>query len=181
MRPIHSRWTLVAATVVVAATVAGCGNTDVDATTGLSPEIDRLIDQEATEAQRIYLEDGVVSPAEREAAFLAMVTCLNDNGVEVTDYTLRNDGETIQTTSDLEDDVEEQIVKECRAEEYQVVAIVFREQNAPSAQDETEWLQQAADCMREQGVEPPDNATLDDLLAVDPLVAGRCYDTARGR
>lgn len=177
MRQTQSRWTLVVA-AVLATTVAGCGSDVV--TTGLSPEIGRLVD-EATDAQKPYLEDGVVTPAEREAAFLAMKACMEDNGVEITDYTLRDDGETIQTASDLDDAAEERIVKDCRAEEYMVVAAVFREQNAPSGQEEAEIIQLAADCMREQGLETPESPTLDDLLAIDPLVGGRCYDAARGR
>lgn len=179
MRSTHLRWTLVVATVVVAVTAAGCGS-EADTTAGLSPEIARLIDQEATESQRPYLEDGVVTPSEREAAFFAMVACMKGNGVDVTDYTLRNDGETIRTMTDLDDAAEEQVVEDCRSEEYFVVAAVFREQNAPSAQDEVEWVRQAAACMRDQGIEPPEDPTLEDLLAIDPLMAGNCYDAARG-
>lgn len=174
------RWALVLVAVVMAATVVGCGTHEPTAT-GLSPEINRLIAEEATEAQHPYLEDGVVSPAEREGAFLAWVACVEGNGVEVLDYTLRDDGETISTTSNLDDAAEERVIEDCRREEYRVVAIVFREQNARSAQEEADWVQQTTDCMREQGAEAPDSATLDDLLAVDPLIAGRCYDAARGR
>jgi len=180
MKLTTQRWALVLVTVVMAAAVVGCDSDEVT-TTGLSPEINRLIAEEARDAQRAYLEDGVVSPAEREGAFFAWVACIESNGVEVLNYTLRDDGETIETTSNLDDAEEEIVVEECRKEEYRVVAIVFREQNAPSAQEETDWVRQAADCMREQGVDPPDSATLDDLLAVDPLAAGRCYDAARGR
>ena len=50
-------------------------------------QIQAVIDQ-AGPSQLPFLADGVVTPAERERAFLNAVTCAADQGVEVYDYTL---------------------------------------------------------------------------------------------
>ncbi len=169
--------------LAVAVLLVGCGGTD---TTGPpaqgQQEIDRLIADEATEAQRPYLEDGVVTAAEREAAFLSYVSCLEDSGIEVKDYFLKpRGGETLSMSSDVLDNATvEEVNDDCREQHYRVTAIVFSTQNAPTAQEEAQWLLEVIECLRKRGFDVPDGATRDDLIDIAPLESSECYDAAEG-
>ena len=146
------------------------------------PPIADIIALEGTEAQAPYLADGEVTPAEREAAFLAMVACMKERGVEVTDYELQpRGGESIFVASDLPEEAEDRVVRECRQEYYLAVAAVYARQHGPTAEEEAREAKRIAECMRERGVDVPDGLTFLEMNDIDPFQAGMCYEAIRDR
>jgi len=144
-------------------------------------EIARLIADEATEEQRPYLEDGIVTPAEREAAFFAYLDCLEASGIEVLDYSLQPlGGDGVQTTSDLEAGTRTRVSWNCRERFYGVISQVFGLQNKPTAEKEAEFVRKAGECLRELGFDIPDGATRDDLKSIAPDESFDCLDEAEG-
>jgi len=147
----------------------------------LVQEIERMISEEATETQRLHLEDGIVTAAEREAAYLAYLACLEDNGIEILWYELKPTGDTLRgDKGDLSEAAEEQASLACRTEHYKVVGMVFVEQNGPSAEQEADWWREAGECMRELGHDVPVDPTKYELMEIDDFAALDCYDEAAG-
>lgn len=77
--------------------VAACGSSAQDDTTAATAlpwvenDVAALI-AESTPSQRPYLEDGTVTPAERERAFLDFLDCMSAEGLTTTEYELRPEG-----------------------------------------------------------------------------------------
>lgn len=175
--------------VLVAVLLCCCGN-GTDTGSGLpaqrqqeiAAEVARLIADESTEEQRPHLQDGVVTPAEREAAFLAWVDCLEANGIDVASYYLRpRGGEGLNMSSEVLDDATvEETNEDCRVQQYKVVGQVFTYQNEPTAQEKAQWLRETADCLREKGFEVPDGPSFDEAVEIAPIEALRCHDLAAG-
>lgn len=141
------------------------------------PSIADIIALEGTDEQAPYLADGEVTAAEREAAFLAMAACVKERGVEVTGYELDpRGGEYVEVSSDLPEEAEDRIVKECRQQYYLAVAAVYARQHGPTAEEETAEAERIAECMRERGVDVPDGLTFLELNDIDPFQAGLCYE-----
>ena len=171
-------WALV---LVVSVTACGRGLSPVstDQDDG-GPSIEEIIELEATESQAPYLADGDVTPAEREAAFLAWVTCMESQGVVVTDYSLDpHGGETINVDSAFPEDLQDRIVTQCRQEHYLVVAAVYTRQHGLTQAEEAEQAERIAQCMRDRGVDVPEGLTFLQLQDIDPFQAGLCYETVR--
>jgi len=169
---------------VVAVLLAGCSDgkdTTADLPLTRQQWIAQLIAEGGSEAERPYLEDRVVTEAEREAAYLAYLDCLEAKGIEVLSYELKPDGDTIHADpGDLDEAAEDELHDGCRAEHYNVVGIVFVEQNAPTAEQEAEWWREAGECMRDLGYDIPDDPTMVDLMEIAPFEASDCYDEAAG-
>ena len=174
MRPRIPWW------VTTAMLAAACTGGSVPASTGPAddgPSVAEIIALEGTEAQAPYLADGKVTPAEREAAFLAMAACMEDRGVEIVDYDLRpRGGERIEVASELPDDEEDRVVRECRHEYYLAVAAVYARQYGPTAEEEAREAERIAECMRERGVDVPEGLTFEEMHDLDPFQAGMCYE-----
>ena len=174
MRPRILWW------VTTAMLAAACTGGSPPASTGPvddGPSVAEIIALEGTEAQAPYLADGEVTPAEREAAFLAMAACMEDRGVEIVDYDLRpRGGETIEVQSELPDDEEDRVVRECRQEYYLAVAAVYARQHGPTAEERAREAERIADCLRDHGVDVPDGLTFEEMYDLDPRQAGLCYE-----
>jgi len=172
---------LAVATLVV---VGGCGDTDTatDPRAEAEPEVARLIADEASEAELPYLEDGLVTAAEREAAFLAYVDCLEASGIEVLDYHLQpRGGDSVQSRpGSLDVETADQMDRACREQHYAVISLVFRLQSLPTAQEEAEIVYSAGECLRDRGLEIPDGGTRDDLKRIAPVDSFDCLDEAEG-
>lgn len=170
--------------VTVSVLLGGCAGTDtavVDPRAEAETEIARLIADEATEEQRPYLQDGEVTEAEREAAFLAYLGCLEASGIEVLDYDLQpRGGESLQSRSDLDGTAEIQVQWKCREQFYGVVSQVFSFQNRPTAQEEAEFVRKAGECLLDLGFDIPHGATRDDLKRIAPAESFDCLDEAEG-
>ena len=171
--------------VMVAAACTGGSSPPSTAPADDGPTIAEIIALEGTEAQAPYLADGEVTQAEREAAFLAMVACMKDRGVEVTDYELQpRGGESIFVTSDLPEEAEDRVVRECRQEYYLAVAAVYARQHGPTLREIAEHLERAADCMRSRGFSVPNDLphvaaeyeAFGFLADFDPRIASECWD-----
>lgn len=165
---------------LVAVVAASCSSGVATTPSGGSDPITQLA-ASAPEAQRAFLEDGVVTAAEREQAFFAWTDCMEAQGVRLVSYTLKpRGGETLELDTTLDADAQDRVEKDCRAEFYGTVSEVYARQNAPSASEEAAWLKVAADCLREAGYDNvPDGATFPELMEIDPEVAGECYNAAR--
>lgn len=176
------------AMMVVVVLFAGCSDNtttsvklSAETPDWLAREIRRMVAEDATEAQAPFLEDGVVTAAEREAAYLAYLDCLEQSGHEVLSYQLRPDGDQLHLDhGDLGETESVRMDDKCRSEHYNVVGIVFTNQNRPSAEQEAEWWREAGECMRRLGHDVPDSSNMVDLMAVEPFVAAECYDEAAG-
>ncbi len=168
--------------MMVAAACTGGSSPPSTAVADDGPTIADIIALEGTEAHAPYLADGNVTAAEREAAFLAMAACMKDRGVEVTDYELQpRGGESIFVTSDLPEEAEDRIVRKCRQEYYLAVAAVYARQHGPTAEEEAIEAKRIAECMRERGVDVPDDLTFLEMNDIDPFQAGMCYEAIRDR
>ncbi len=176
---------LAAVLMMVAAACTGGSSPPSTPPGGDEPSVAEIIALEGTEAQAPYLADGEVTPAEREAAFLAMVACMEDRGVEVTDYELQpRGGESIFVTSDLPEEAEDRIVRECRQEYYLAVAAVYARQHEPSEREVAQHLDRAAECMRSRGLPipaelpkgVPEYEAFAFLADFDPQAASTCWD-----
>lgn len=168
---------------IVAASFGGCSGPDTaaDPSGRTEQETARLISDEATDAQRPHLEDGVVTVAEREEAFLAYIGCLEANGTEVLWYDLNPYGDGIADRSDILDEAGMiQVDEDCRKEHYHVVGKVFVEQNRPTAEQEAQWWSETAECLGDLGFEVPADPAMEDLIEIAPLDTADCYDLARG-
>lgn len=167
--------------MVAAACSRGGLSTTSSTQTDDGPTIEDIIELEGTESQRPYLADGEVTPAEREAAFLAWVSCIESEGVEVTDYSLDpRGGETINIDSALAEDVEDRIVTDCRQEYYLAVSAVYSRQHGLTQQEEADQLARIAQCMRDKGLDVPEGLSFLQLQDLDPYQAGLCYEAAGG-
>ena len=165
------------ALAVVAAACTGGSSPASTGPVGDGPSVAEIIALEGTEAQAPYLADGKVTPAEREAAFLSMAACMKDRGVEIADYDLQpGGGETIEVQSELPDDEQDRVVRECRQEYYLAVAAVYARQYGPTAEEQAREAERIAECMRERGVDVPEGLTFLEMNDLDPLQAGLCYE-----
>lgn len=132
--------------------------------------------------QQPYLEDGIVTPAERETAFLAYVDCLEASGIEVLDYHLQpRGGDGMQSRpGSLDAETADQVDMDCRSRHYSVVGPVFLLQNLPTAQEEADIVRVAGQCLSDLGFEIPDGGTRDDLKRIGPAESFDCLDEAEG-
>jgi hypothetical protein len=146
------------------------------------PSIADIIALEGTEAQAPYLADGSVTAAEREAAFLAMASCTEAQGVRVTTYDLYpRGGEHVEVSSDLPEDEEDRIVRDCRQEYYLAVAAVYARQHGLTAEEEAAEAERIAECMREDGVDVPEGLSFLEMNDIDPTRAVFCYQAIHER
>ncbi len=183
MTRTSTRRVLLGLVAVVAVLQSGCGDDadTADPATQRQQWIAEMIAEGGSEFERPYLEDGVVTAAEREAAYLSYVSCMEEKGIKVQWYELLPTGDTISHMSDvLDQEEEDQVHDDCRADYYEVVGIVFAEQNAPTAEQEAEWLRQAGQCMRDLGHDVPPDPTRDEIMEIDAFEAADCYDEAAG-
>lgn len=175
---------IVAAGVI--ATACGSDDSESAATATAAPYVENdvaALIAEASPAQQPYLEDGVVTAAERETAFLDFLDCMEAEGLVTTDYNMRPDGgETVQQDNgDLTADEIDQITNTCRTDRYVIVGAVYTAQNGRTDEEERAVLDQAADCMRDSGLEVPGGATLNQLSEIDREISTDCYAAAEGR
>lgn len=145
----------------------------------LDNDVNALI-AEASLAQRPYVADGKVTPAERESAFLAFLACMEKEGLVTTDYSLRTDGgeSVTQATGALTAEQVDRITSTCRTYNYTIVGAVYAAHNQRSEEEEREVLDKAAGCMRDRGIDVPDKATLNQLSEADRGTATECYAAA---
>ncbi len=170
-------WGLAIALALVAAACTGGSSPPSTDAAEDGPSVAEIIALEGTEAQAPYLADGKVTPAEREAAFLAMAACMKDRGVEITNYELRpRGGESIEVQSELPDEEQDRVVRECRQEYYLAVGAVYARQYGPTAEEEAKEAERIAECMRERGVDVPDGLTFLEMYDLDPRQGGLCYE-----
>ncbi len=141
------------------------------------PAIDPQVAEDAAEAQRGYLADGVITAEERQEAFSAWIECLESNGFVIATEQLNPDGEKVAYThASLDDLTARRVGEECRISNYRVLQHVYQAQNATNPEAEAEWLAEITGCMRERGIETTDEPSVIDLLDIAPGELGDCLD-----
>lgn len=155
----------------------------------------------AGESQRPFLADGVITPAERERAYLNFVSCAAQRRVEIYDFSLdprggdsfntRTAGETSEEEQVTPDPAEgrhgdgaaverpvslvDRVVDECRGEHYAAVGLLFSYQNRRSGQELQQFEADLAQCMRDRGAEVPVGATKEQMSGIDRELNNLCW------
>lgn len=163
-------------------------------------EIDLVIDS-AGPSQAPFLEDRVITPAERERAYLNFVECASQRGVEVFGWSLNpHGGDSFNTRllsgspafgedSTGEDadhgagegatkqpaTIEDEVVDVCRGEHYTAVGVLHEYLNRRTGSEVQEFEAQIAECMRDRSVDVPSGADFDQMRDIDRDTANRCY------
>lgn len=130
-------------------------------------------------AQRIALDDYVVTPAEYEQAMRASIACIEAEGFSVHSFGRGSEGairiiaagvdpDLFFTWSYLADDRSgtalSDVEDRCRAQWSSWIESVWEMQNAPTEQERQAWLERAWACAREQGQHLSDPPTEGEAL-----------------
>lgn len=177
-------------------TLAGCGEAIEDSFPLSREEVQVEIDA-AGESQQAFLADGVITPSERERAYLNFVQCAAEDDVRVYDFQLNPRGGDSFNTEDLsvghvsqspgQSDGPadgpvavpgtrvEDVVSRCRGEHYVAVGLLHAYQNRRSGDELTRFEGDVAQCMRDRGVDVPAGATQDQMAELDRAANGECF------
>lgn len=198
--PSPSTLWLLALTVL---SVAGCASAN-DAGDGgdgfvLSDEEIQQVIAAAGPSQVSFIEDRVITPAERERAYLNFVECSRAEGVEVFEWSLNpyggdsfntrlisgdpsdedeigGNGEAVEGTPSIE----ERVVEVCRGEHYTAVGVLYEFLNRRSGAELEEFEQEIAECMRRQSISVPEGADISQMSDIDRTASNLCFLEADG-
>jgi len=135
--------------------------------------------EQANEFGQAILEDGRVSPAEREAAFLQFAACIESNGMKVENYRLRVHGARHFDNSnppEMADEVVLRLQDECLATEFEPVDVVYVEQHRRSAAEEASFMESVASCMETSGFAVARPASYQSPAEASPSTYAACID-----
>ncbi len=116
------------------------------------------------------LADGVVSFAEYEEVLLAYAACTADIGVEVR-LTLRYQGKFFEILTNIPGDAAPEVFEqddECYWREVGPINQLWGLQNQPTEQEIQQARAALAACLRDSGIEVPEDATSDDFANLPP-------------
>ncbi|MDR2975290.1 MAG: hypothetical protein LBV00_11370 [Propionibacteriaceae bacterium] len=163
-------------------------------------EIDR-----AGQSEKEFLDDDIITPSERERAYLNFVACAAAKGIEIYDYALDPHGgdsfhsRPIGVQSDApavprdtprgnESEIverptspEETIVQDCRLEHYTAVGLLYSYNHRLTGAKLAQFNEEVAQCMRDQGVDVPKGATEDQMADIDHWVHSDCFTETRDK
>lgn len=158
----------------------------------------------AGESQRPSLEDGVITPAERERAYLNFVSCSAERGVEIYDYHLDPRGgdsfhsrqigagtgdetppsppgePTGEGPSPVPAGAADLVVEECRQAHYVAVGLLYSYQNRLTGQELERFEADVAQCMRDGGADVPAGSSSDQMSEIDRNLHNECWVKNRG-
>lgn len=184
---MNFRWALSTCSAIcfVLIILVGCSSSESSTGGGQSlkldaEEIDLLI-QDAPAEQQEAIEDGVVTTAERERAYLAFLSCMESQGLRTVRYELNvHGGDQIeQDSGSLSPEQVDNITRSCRSTYYTVVGVVYEYSNRRTVAEEAEHLERIAECLRGNGVEVPNAADLDEMTAIDRGLTSECIAANR--
>ena len=160
--------TTMSAAIVMIVTLYACGDDEASSPAApeddLPPDFEEMLER-TSDFQREILEDGEVTEADYEAAVLAAVQCIEDQGAEVTDLEFDETGtgapqwQYVVRYPELELRPE---VAECEATYLMdVQSLWVWHYEMPEVQEREEGL---LECLEERGIEAPDLETyLDEI------------------
>ena len=190
--------------VLISSMLCGCSNSEELDDFPLSWEQVQALLDDAGESQLPFLEDGVVTQAERERAFLNFIECSADRGVEIYDYVLYPYGGSefndrlygssgpeptdesklidlgdghYQSSGRLEDDV----AFDCIGKHFEVVNLLYSYQVRRTGKELEQFYADIAQCMRDLGWEVSPGATRDQMHEIDMPSFAQCRNDNGGR
>ncbi len=171
---------IAAAALALASCGTAAGTSDEASSLYLSEaDINILIDT-APEAQQRFIEDGLVTDAEREAAYLEFIGCMEDQGIATLNYELgSNGGDTFeQDSGSIDPEQVNSITTSCRSAHYVEVGAVYEFNNRLSEEDQQRILDDTAACMRDKGFDVVEGATLDQMNEIERTETATCWAAA---
>lgn len=142
-----------------------------------------LIDEAETKTPREILDDGVVTVSEYYGAALAVLSCLEAEGVDA-GVAFNQDGSASFTTAGED----EGVFRECHGPNMGQVELAWADQNAPSPEREIAFYNEVVDCVESQTGEEygevearSDTRATDAAIADAPGVYDGCLDEVLNR
>ncbi|VAW09650.1 hypothetical protein MNBD_ACTINO02-2507 [hydrothermal vent metagenome] len=149
---------------------ASVPDTELEATGPVYPVTQAALDA-MPEAQAAAVADGTVTESEFERAILALVACLEESGVEVTDFSTKAGSWSIAYASVDEESLQEDaIYLDCYSTHVQDVESYYFAERQPSAEEDA--VQHEVDrtfmigCLQRAGVDVADDAGMEEINSV---------------
>ena len=134
-------------------------------------------------SQQKILEDRRVTDAEFEGAVLALVSCLEDSGIQVVEFDTRPSGWSIAYgTPGGDTEVDTAVYERCYDESLSYVEQYYLAEREPTEQEKAKERAGMVDCLREAGLDIRDDAEwfeIQDLATVDSQSYVRCLERVR--
>jgi len=201
VRGLTSRSAIAPVALTLAALLlSACGrvNGESDGFVLSDEEVQRVVDA-AGPSQETFLEDGEISPAERERAYLNFVECSLQQGVEVFDWSLNpHGGDSFNTRLISGDEPDEELVAPgdgavegtssvesravdlCRGKHYTAVGVLYESLNRRTGSELQSFEGIIAECMRRLSFDVPNGADLSQISEIDRAAANSCFLEADG-
>ena len=143
-------------------------------------------DAEVSEFQAEILEDGAVTPGEMERAVASYADCLLDLGITTrASYRESDRAYSYEFSTEAADAsvlLDGPDGRACKAEYLDDVELAFADRVGPSAEEDAQYYESVARCMREAGFDVTDAkpATLSMWFQTQPVEYQACLDQAAG-
>lgn len=172
--------------------LAGCSASQASDDYPLTEDqVNEMVEIERTPAQEVFFDDGVITTAERERAFLNFVECAEVDGVTIRDWKLDEVGGDSFAVDDEEDAVaepdgprsatnSEKVVQDCRTEHYTAINVWWSYYHRRTGEELEAYVDSVADCLRNAGNDVPDGASEEQMETIDHGAYISCSIEASG-
>ncbi len=163
----YVRAAVLAALATATITTFACGSGNDDSSPEHLEEVRETLRQHTTPEQFVYLEDGVVTFEEYEAAMLTTVRCVEEAGFSAT---ISQEGTLLRVRGGAVSSLSEsrrwgEVYNKCWEQYSDDVEALWQAQNAPSEAERREQEGRVLECVRDANIEVDDYQDLAQMLA----------------